>query len=143
MNRVSAGRKGHNWRKLTANLRAQRRPCWLCGQPIRYDLAWPHPDSFSTDHVAELVNHPELAEDPTNLRAAHLLCNTSRGARAPKPSIGTTSRHWGPVATGGRGLPNLNDAPPRRPRSLRNISPLGFRANRSAAKFRHFRGGRP
>lgn len=94
MNRVSAGRSGHNWRKLVANLRAQRRPCWICGQPIDYRLRWPDPASFSADHAAPLSTYPHLAEDPSNLRASHLRCNTSRGAREPKAQIGITSRNW-------------------------------------------------
>lgn len=94
MKRTSAGRAGHNWRKLVANLRAARRPCWICGQPIDYHLRYPDPASFSADHAAPLSTHPHLAEDPGNLRASHLRCNTTRGARAPQPTLGTNSRNW-------------------------------------------------
>jgi len=91
---ASAGRAGHRWRTLSANLKAQHQPCWLCGQPINYHLTWPNPDSFTVDHVAPRHTHRHLAEDPANLRAAHLRCNVSRGTRDPKPPIGTTSRNW-------------------------------------------------
>jgi 5-methylcytosine-specific restriction endonuclease McrA len=90
----SAGRSGHRWRQLQANLRAQHLPCWLCGQPIDYRLTWPDPASFSVDHAVPRSVDLRLAEDPANLRPAHLRCNTSRGPRTPKPALGTTSRPW-------------------------------------------------
>jgi hypothetical protein len=62
---------------------------------IDYSLAWPHPDSFSTDHYPHpRVTHPHLAEDPSNLAAAHLRCNQSAGDRPASPSLGATSRDW-------------------------------------------------
>lgn len=91
---LRAGRAGHRWRTLQANLRMQRRPCHLCQQAIDYRLRYPHPDSFSVDHVVPLSEAPHLAEDPANLAASHLRCNVSRGARDPKPTLGATSRQW-------------------------------------------------
>lgn len=61
---------------------------------IDYTLRSPDPGSFSVDHAAPRSVAPHLAEDPANLRAAHRRCNTSRGTRDPKPSLGTTSRNW-------------------------------------------------
>lgn len=94
MNQLRPGRTGRRWNRLRENLKAQRKPCWLCNQPIDYRLKWPHGGSFSADHVAPLSTHKYLAEDPQNLRAAHLRCNTSRGANAPKNELGQTSRQW-------------------------------------------------
>lgn len=88
------GRTTRNFRRLSANLRGQRRPCCICAQPIDYTLRWPHPQSFSVQHVKDWHSHPELREDPANLDAAHLLCNTSKGRRDAKPSLGATSRRW-------------------------------------------------
>jgi 5-methylcytosine-specific restriction endonuclease McrA len=91
---TAAGRKGSRWRRLHAGIKAERHPCWLCNQAIDYTLDWPDPQSFSVDHVKSLLTHPHLAEDPANLRAAHLSCNSSKGARAARPALGVTSRDW-------------------------------------------------
>jgi 5-methylcytosine-specific restriction endonuclease McrA len=91
---TAAGRKGSRWRRLHAGQKAKRLGCWLCSQPIDYQLDWPDPQSFSVDHAQPLSTHPHLAEDPGNLRSAHLSCNSSRGAKAPRPALGVTSRDW-------------------------------------------------
>lgn len=90
----NAGRRGKRWERLKANLRMQRRPCCICHQPIDYTLEWPDPGSFSTQHIKDWKNHPELREDPGNLDAAHLDCNSSEGTNGPKPEIGATSEAW-------------------------------------------------
>jgi 5-methylcytosine-specific restriction endonuclease McrA len=90
----NAGRRGHRWRRLHAALKLQRRPCWLCGQPIDYGLDWPDTGSFSVDHDPPLSVYPAGAEDPAHLRPAHLGCNSSRGQKPPRPSVGQTSRNW-------------------------------------------------
>lgn len=90
-----AGRKGRRWERLRAQVKARRGPCCRCGQRIDYTLAWPHPDSFSVDHYPHpRITHPQLAEDPANLAAAHLRCNQSAGDRGVKPALGTTARQW-------------------------------------------------
>ncbi|TPX00978.1 HNH endonuclease [Schumannella luteola] len=72
-----------------------RLPCWLCGQPIDYDLQWPDPGSFSVDHVVPHSRSPELREDPGNLRSSHLLCNQKRGDRGDgPPALGLLSERW-------------------------------------------------
>jgi hypothetical protein len=88
------GRTGSRWRALVRNLKAQRLPCALCHQTIDYTLDWPDPYCFSVDHIRPVSTHPHLAEDPSNLQAAHLSCNSSRGARTPRPALGVTSRDW-------------------------------------------------
>lgn len=91
---AKAGRSGSRWRKLCANLRMQRNPCWICSQAIDYSLAWPDPASFSVDHVKPRSQYPEGREDPANLRASHLSCNSSKQDNEVKPSLGNTSRPW-------------------------------------------------
>lgn len=48
-------------------------PCWICGQPIAYHHDNPHPDSFTADHVTP-------SDPASELRPAHLRCNSARGA---------------------------------------------------------------
>lgn len=80
--------------RLKTTSRERRRPCWLCGQAIDYDAAWPDPNSFSMDHIKPRATHPDLEHEPTNHAPAHLGCNTSRQADAPAPGLGTSSRAW-------------------------------------------------
>lgn len=52
--------------------------CWLCG----------HAGADTVDHVIPLrvlkqTGQMELANDPTNLRPAHLTCNSRRQDRPP------------------------------------------------------------
>lgn len=88
------GRTSHSFRRLTANLRAQRRPCCHCGQRIDYTLEPNDPRAFTAEHIKPLSTHPHLAEDPGNLDAAHKACNSSRGTGPMRPALGTTSRNW-------------------------------------------------
>lgn len=81
-------------RRLKEELRSRRLPCWLDGQPIDYDAPPDDPNAFSVDHAKPWSLYPALREDPTNLRAAHLRCNKSRGNRAPRPGLGLRSREW-------------------------------------------------
>lgn len=97
--RTSAGRGTRRFRKLSADLRMQRRPCCFCHQPIDYTLRYPHPASFSVEHIKGWADHPELREDPANLDAAHKACNESNGKRTPSeltatPTLGARSRTW-------------------------------------------------
>ncbi|MFS0867187.1 HNH endonuclease [Microbacterium sp. 179-B 1A2 NHS] len=82
MTMTSHGRSTRRFRQLKAQLRGQRRPCSICGQPIDYALKWPHPNSFSADHRLPLSTHPELAEDFGNLQPAHLRCNQGKSDNA-------------------------------------------------------------
>lgn len=90
----SAGRSGSRWRRLKAEQRAKGLPCWLCGQPIDYTLPPEHKDSFSVDHEKTWSSHPELREDPANLRSSHLHCNKQRGRSDPRPGLGNLSEEW-------------------------------------------------
>lgn len=92
---MARGRSGARWRALREQIKARRDPCWWCGQPIDYDAAYPQPDSFTVDHVKPLSRHPELAEDPTNLVAAHARCNNAKGASEHLHlSLGNVSEQW-------------------------------------------------
>ena len=91
---TTQGRNTANYQRLVTSLRARRLPCWLCGQPIDYEAPFDDPNAFTADHVQPLSLHPDLAEDPTNLRAAHRRCNGSRGNRAPALDLGQLSRRW-------------------------------------------------
>jgi 5-methylcytosine-specific restriction endonuclease McrA len=89
------GRRGRRWRRIKAEVRARRSACCRCGQRIDYTLAYPDPDSFSVDHYPHpLATHPHLAEEPTNLAAAHLRCNQAAGSRGVTPSLGNPSESW-------------------------------------------------
>jgi len=94
MSGANAGRHGSRWKRLTANVRARRGPCGICGQPIDYALESEHPDSFTVDHIMPWLLNPERRTDPGNLRAAHRRCNSAKGMRNDKPGLGLTSRRW-------------------------------------------------
>jgi hypothetical protein len=95
---ASAGRGGRRWIRLTKEVKARARAgeaCCRCGQRIDTTLAWPDPQCFSTDHYPfPLSTHPHLAEDPGNLRPAHLVCNQTAGNKHPLPGLGRTSEEW-------------------------------------------------
>lgn len=90
----NSGRKTRNFRKLSRNLRGLKLPCYLCGQPINYEVSAPHPDSFTVEHVKPRSKYPELAEDPGNLKAAHFSCNSAKGVSEDNEGLGFTSREW-------------------------------------------------
>lgn len=93
-----ASRSSRRYRKLVANLRAQRRPCCICGDPIDYSLEYPHKRSFSAQHKKAFSTHPHLREDPANLDAAHLDCNRGNPSAEEPPFVakplGAPSRQW-------------------------------------------------
>lgn len=97
------GRTSRRFRQLAKQVRARRRPCRICGEPIDYSLRYPHPRSFSVEHIKSWATHPHLREDPANLDAAHLSCNQSKGASEANLArsaerheqlLGQRSRDW-------------------------------------------------
>lgn len=92
------GREGRPWRRAKERVRRTQNTCHLCGHPIDKTLRWPHPMSFTVDHIIPVSTAPELARDPRNLAAAHLTCNSSkqdgRHARKAPGQLGPTSEAW-------------------------------------------------
>jgi hypothetical protein len=66
----------------------------LCGGAIDYRLKFPHPTSWSLDHVAPVTEKPALALNPGNFRSAHLDCNNHRQTGAPAIELGVPSEIW-------------------------------------------------
>lgn len=93
-----SSRSSRRYRRLAANLRAQHRPCCICGEPIDYRLEYPDPRSFSVQHLKSFSLFPHLREDPANLDAAHLDCNRGlpTSGRVPFEArpLGEGSRDW-------------------------------------------------
>ncbi len=86
---MKAGRK-----TFRAECEAADEPCWICTQRINYAASQYDEDTFELDHFHPVSTHPELAEDPTNWRAAHRRCNQVRGADTMRAELGTLSRAW-------------------------------------------------
>ena len=93
-----AGRSTRRYKELRAAFKSKSKanttPCWLCGKPIDYDLPAAHPDCFNLDHAIPRSERPDLAEDPTNFRPSHRICNERRGAADPHIQIGQPSEPW-------------------------------------------------
>ena len=90
----TSNRSSSRWRKIAANLRAQRNPCHICKQPIDYDAPPHHPDSFEADHYYPESTHPNLATDPANVRASHSKCNRNRGNQPMQPTRWVQAEEW-------------------------------------------------
>lgn len=93
------------FKKLRAEFKEQGRAddarCWLCRQPIDYDLPRLDPDtgrlnweSWELDHLYPQSKYPELAEDWGNFRHSHSRCNNDRSNKAPSRAITNPSRGW-------------------------------------------------
>ena len=68
---------GHrHWRQVCAIVKAEHRTCHLCHQPIDTTLRWPHPLSFSGDHLTPTANGG--TDTYPNCGASHLTCNCAR-----------------------------------------------------------------
>lgn len=73
---------GNARRKLRARLRAEGRPCHICGMPIDYTLPPGDPWSFEVDEIVP-VSRGGSPYDYANVDAAHRICNQRRGNRMP------------------------------------------------------------
>lgn len=69
--------------------------CWLCRSAIDY-VADPHStqDSHNLDHYFTVHDRPDLQEDWSNFRHAHMACNLSRGKSTPTAGLGETVPDW-------------------------------------------------
>lgn len=75
------GRNDPEWEELRKRLKLALPPyCWVCGEYIDRTISGRLPRGWTLDHVKPLSRHPELALDPSNLRPAHNVCNSTRGA---------------------------------------------------------------
>lgn len=77
-------------------------PCWICRQPIDYTITdITDDDVWEPDHVYPVSTHPDLYEDPSNLRASHRGCNRHRSNKhhAAVDGLGSLTREWFPTAT--------------------------------------------
>lgn len=85
-----ADRRGLNTRerrRVTAEVRRTESHCWLCLRPIdqRYNTQR-HPLGFTVDEIIPR-SLGGSAVDRANCRAAHRLCNSTRGTQPPSPAL--------------------------------------------------------
>ena len=80
-------RRGNGTRRtrLLRRLRAEQRPCWICGLPIDYSAPAGAPLSFECDELVP-VSKGGSPYDIANVDAAHRCCNNWRGAK-PVPRV--------------------------------------------------------
>jgi len=78
MSKRWGGRQVAKYRALVIELYGTR--CYWCSKPIDLTLAYPHPQSFSIEHLQARSKGGHVT-DPANMRPAHLVENTSRGNR--------------------------------------------------------------
>lgn len=71
---------GNAERKLRERLKAEGRPCYLCGQPIDYSLPKNHPMAFQLDHIVPRAKGGAVY-DYNNAGATHRACNLRKGAK--------------------------------------------------------------
>lgn len=79
-------------------LKAQNRPCWICGGHIDQRLHWHHPGSFTVHHIRPL-SRGGAPLDPANTVPAHRDCNLRLGNRMAayvdaEPVELVTSQQW-------------------------------------------------
>lgn len=94
----TARKQGRPWWRIYRRMLRDATVCQIpeCGRPIDKSLRWPHPMSFSIDHIVPL-SQGGSEFDRHNLRPAHLLCNQRRGdgtAARRKARSNPTSRSW-------------------------------------------------
>lgn len=53
--------------------------CQLCGKKLKMDAEVPHPNAPTLDHIIPLSKGG--THEPTNVQAAHFLCNATKGNR--------------------------------------------------------------
>lgn len=73
----SKGRAGGRWRRVVAQCRqeaARGRPCAWCGERVDVAIPYPHPHSFTADHVVELCD----GGAPYEVQPMHKLCNEAK-----------------------------------------------------------------
>jgi hypothetical protein len=69
-------------------------PCVIDGEPIDYSLQYPHPLSWSLEHIVSVKDRPELLMDRNNWASAHFGCNSMKGPDELVPDTGEPSEDW-------------------------------------------------
>jgi hypothetical protein len=76
LSKVSLGRP-HNSGCFVALAKRTNWRCGLCGEPIDFELQYPHPLRATLDHIVPRAKGG--TRDMTNLRLAHHACNLTKG----------------------------------------------------------------
>ena len=71
--------------KDRATIRKSGAACYICGDPIDYQLPYMDPGEFVVDHVVPLSRGG--ADDLSNKRAAHRSCNRAKADRDHAPIL--------------------------------------------------------
>ena len=69
-------------------------PCVICGEPVDYALQYPHPFSWTLEHLIPVKDRPELLLDKNNWGSAHHGCNSMRGPEELVADTGEPSELW-------------------------------------------------
>lgn len=69
-------------------------PCIRCEEPINYSLQYPHPRSWSLEHLIPVSERPELLLDRNNAASSHLTCNSVAGDAEIESELGDLSEVW-------------------------------------------------
>ena len=68
-----------------ARIRKGKPACYICGEPIDYDLPYLDPGEFVVDHIVPLAKGGR--DDLTNKAACHRACNAAKAARDYAPIV--------------------------------------------------------
>lgn len=103
----SKGRTGRPWRRnrgrMVQRWRHNSTPCWLCGNPIDWDLPYRDPVSGAVNPMFGTVDHLDPISlggkplDTARWAPAHMVCNARRGNCTAHQRVGPTgpaSRRW-------------------------------------------------
>ena len=69
-------------------------PCCICSEPISYSLQYPHPLSWSLEHLISVKDRPDLLLDKNNYGSSHMLCNSLKGPDELIADTGEKSADW-------------------------------------------------
>jgi hypothetical protein len=69
-------------------------PCVICGERVDYNLRYPHPFSWSLEHLISVKDRPDLLLDENNWASAHFGCNSMKGDEELVPDTGSPSELW-------------------------------------------------
>ena len=87
-------RSGRTWQTLQAQVYAEESVCWICLELVDFTQPPRTRLSRSVDHVKPVATHPHLALVRSNLRLAHVGCNSSKSARGDVTPPYEPSRDW-------------------------------------------------